>query len=100
MRSFSTRWPDQEKALLTRECSDVRYRAGTLPRGPSSDRRLSRHSASVRPLFAHLLNYFMRQLLAAQIVVRLAATVAAGAGSAHAANDQSEGSGLPLPRFA
>jgi SH3-like domain-containing protein len=51
-------------------------------------------------VFAHLLNRFMRQLVAAQIVIRLAAAVAAGAGSAHAANDQSEGSGLPLPRFA
>lgn len=61
---------------------------------------MSRHSASVRTLFGHLLLGFMRQLLAAQIVIRLAAAVAAGAGSAHAANDQSEGSGLPLPRFA
>jgi SH3-like domain-containing protein len=53
-------------------------------------------------MFAHLLNRFMRPLTAAQMMAHLAAVVAAAlvAGTAHAANDQSEGSGLPLPRFA
>jgi SH3-like domain-containing protein len=83
--------------LLARESSDVRYGTGPLRRGRSSGRALSRHSASVGEAFAHLSNRFMRRLVAAQIV---AAAVAAGANSAHAANDQSEGSGLPLPRFA
>jgi SH3-like domain-containing protein len=83
--------------LLARESSDVRYGTGPLSRGWSSGRALSRHSASVGEAFAHFSNRFMRWLVAAQIV---AAAVAAGANSAHAANDQSEGSGLPLPRFA
>jgi SH3-like domain-containing protein len=86
--------------LLTRECSDVRCGPGAPRWGRSTGRPFSRPSASLRALFAHLLNRFIRQLSAAQIVIRLAAAVAAGAGSAHAANDQSEGSGLPLPRFA
>ena len=53
-------------------------------------------------MFVHLSNCSMRRRLAVQIVIRLVAAVAvlAGAGSAQAANDQSEGSGLPLPRFA
>jgi SH3-like domain-containing protein len=86
--------------LLARESSDVRYGAGPFPRARSSGPALSRHSASVREVLAHLSNRFMRWLLAAQVVIRLAAAVAAGANSAHAASDQSEGSGLPLPRFA
>ncbi len=101
MRFFTTRWPDREKALLARERSDLRYRIRPLGGGVSG-RALSQHSASVRPVvvFGHLLNRFMRELLAARIVIRVVAAVTAGAGSAHAGNDQSEGSGLPLPRFA
>jgi SH3-like domain-containing protein len=101
MRSFSTRWPDREKALLARERSDIPYGARPLGRGPSG-RAVSQSSASVRPVmvFLHALNRFRRQGLAAQLVIRVAAAIAAGAGSAHAGNDQSEGSGLPLPRFA
>src|ERR1700730_12188506 len=49
-------------------------------------------------MFPGLLRCFMRPLTVAHV----AATIAAApiAHSAHAANDQSEGSGLPLPRFA
>ncbi len=53
-------------------------------------------------MFGHLSNRFMRPLMAAQMAVGLAAAMAAVpvSRSAYAANDQSEGSGLPLPRFA
>src|SRR5262249_19622531 len=60
--------------------------------------------AGIRPvmMFAHLLHRFISPLTAAQMMARLAAVVAAVplACTAHAANDQREGSGLPLPRFA
>jgi SH3-like domain-containing protein len=49
-------------------------------------------------MFAHLLNRFMRPLTAAHVAAVVAAVPVAC--TAHAANDQSEGSGLPLPRFA
>src|SRR5262249_36318995 len=57
-------------------------------------------SAPMRPvtMFAHLLTGFIRPLLVAQMVVQLAAVPVSR--TARAANDQSEGSGLPLPRFA
>ena len=48
-------------------------------------------------MFAHLLNRFTRPLTAACAATLLVATLS---GAACAANDQSEGSGLPLPRFA
>ena len=52
-------------------------------------------------MFAHLPNRFMRAMVV-QIAVLLAAVMTAApvARPAHAANDQSDGSGLPLPRFA
>jgi SH3-like domain-containing protein len=58
------------------------------------------YSARMRAvmMFAHLLNVFVRPLLVAQMVVQLAAVPVSR--TARAANDQSEGSGLPLPRFA
>src|SRR5260370_24699865 len=49
-------------------------------------------------MLAHLLSGFIRPLLVAQMVVQLAAVPVSR--TARAANDQSEGSGLPLPRFA
>jgi SH3-like domain-containing protein len=75
MRSFSIRWPDQEKALVARECGQARWRALAL--------------GGRRPHPTVFLT----------LAILLAAAVA-GAGPARAANDQSEGSGLPLPRFA
>ncbi len=58
------------------------------------------NSAGMRPvmMLAHLLRGFIRPLLVAQMVVQLAAVPVSQ--TARAANDQSEGSGLPLPRFA
>ncbi len=58
------------------------------------------NSAPVRPvmMFAHLMSGLLRPLVAAQMVVQLAAVPVCR--TAGAANDQSEGSGLPLPRFA
>jgi SH3-like domain-containing protein len=58
------------------------------------------NSPGMRPvmIFAHLLSGFIRPLLVAQMVVQLAAVPVSR--TARAANDQSEGSGLPLPRFA
>ena len=50
-------------------------------------------------MLAELLHRFMRPLMAAQMAAAALAAVPV-AGSAWAANDQSEGSGLPLPRFA
>jgi len=47
---------------------------------------------------AGLLRCFMHPLMVAQVAAAIAA--APFARSAHAASDQSEGSGLPLPRFA
>jgi SH3-like domain-containing protein len=49
-------------------------------------------------MFAHLMSGLLRPLVAAQMVVQLAAVPVCR--TAGAANDQSEGSGLPLPRFA
>ena len=49
-------------------------------------------------VLAELLHRFMRPLMVAQVAAALAAVPVAG--SAWAANDQTEGSGLPLPRFA
>src|SRR5258705_5565062 len=53
-------------------------------------------------MFGHLSNRFMRPLMVAQMAVQVAAGMAVVPVSrlAYAANDQSEGSGLPLPRFA
>jgi SH3-like domain-containing protein len=52
--------------------------------------------------YAHLLKSFTRPVMLAPMVILLAAAMTAAPVSrpARAANDQSEGSGLPLPRFA
>jgi SH3-like domain-containing protein len=77
------------------------FQGQAVPPAPVERFRARRgNSAGVRPvgLFAHLLNRFIRPLAAAQMVVQLAAVPVSR--TAGAANDPSEGSGLPLPRFA
>jgi SH3-like domain-containing protein len=49
-------------------------------------------------MFAHVVYRFMRRLVAAHLATALVLVPVAR--SARAANDQNEGSGLPLPRFA